>query len=364
MNNATPQCKQGRYMNRWISRFPSNSALHPRHQQSLANTRVSEVLLLYILFVVIFGKSRYNIFIQIENDSQQAAFLACRLDAVDAARRRPRLIINAEGHLGGKAIGLGVEPNNSRSGTTRAPFQMDATFFGSGPGQQSEAAAAGAGDGNTGDKAGGNSGSGVKTKPRIVYNSRFMGRAAPPANKQRPQHLNLQPHPPIHLTPAQQKPVSPMDRKIDREAALAMVNPTGLGATLARGNNSLEQSFPTIMAANGGQKLSQVYGGGELYVFMYQVNGDGAGPYQCYLSADATGDKWSPMEIVQNAPGLRGRNSDTKMSTHPLILTVPSGETCTGKVSGESGVCLVRCQNEAAGGPFGGVVPIQIQSRG
>lgn len=33
--------------------------------------------------------------------------------------------------------------------------------------------------------------------------------------------------------------------------------------------------------------------------------------------------------------------------------------SCTGNVAGQANACLVRCQNPARAGPFGGVVPVQ-----
>lgn len=38
---------------------------------------------------------------------------------------------------------------------------------------------------------------------------------------------------------------------------------------------------------------------------------------------------------------------------------MPADMSCTGNVAGQAGTCLVRCQNPARAGPFGGVVPVQ-----
>lgn len=42
------------------------------------------------------------------------------------------------------------------------------------------------------------------------------------------------------------------------------------------------------------------------------------------------------------------------------MAQVPAGQECTGTVAGQESVCLVRCQNAARAGPFGGVVPVQL----
>lgn len=39
---------------------------------------------------------------------------------------------------------------------------------------------------------------------------------------------------------------------------------------------------------------------------------------------------------------------------------MPAGVTCTGEMAGMSAVCMVRCQNPARAGPFGGCVPVQM----
>lgn len=42
------------------------------------------------------------------------------------------------------------------------------------------------------------------------------------------------------------------------------------------------------------------------------------------------------------------------------MASIPAGQNCTGTVAGQDNVCLVRCENEARAGPFGGVVPVQM----
>lgn len=47
-------------------------------------------------------------------------------------------------------------------------------------------------------------------------------------------------------------------------------------------------------------------------------------------------------------------------SDFPLVAAIPATQNCTGTVAGQDNVCLVRCQNDARAGPFGGVVPVQM----
>lgn len=134
------------------------------------------------------------------------------------------------------------------------------------------------------------------------------------------------------------------------------------GETVGAGDNSLEQGTSSIMAETGDQ-LPQVTPGGELTMTLHQVNSDGAGPYKCMINADGTGATWENIQVTQNVDGnRRGRNRDGNASDHPLVAAIPQDQQCTGTVAGENNVCLVRCQNPANAGPFGGVVPVQMAS--
>lgn len=51
---------------------------------------------------------------------------------------------------------------------------------------------------------------------------------------------------------------------------------------------------------------------------------------------------------------------DGATTDFPLNAAIPANQACTGTVAGQQNVCLVRCQNPARAGPFGGVVPVQM----
>jgi len=80
------------------------------------------------------------------------------------------------------------------------------------------------------------------------------------------------------------------------------------GETLGGGDNRLEAGTRAIMAGTGNDVLPQVTAGGALTMTVHQVNADGAGPYQCMISADGTGAEWVGIPVVQNVPGRRGRD--------------------------------------------------------
>lgn len=47
-----------------------------------------------------------------------------------------------------------------------------------------------------------------------------------------------------------------------------------------------------------------------------------------------------------------------------MVAQIPANQECTGSVAGQENVCMVRCQNDAGAGPFGGVVPVQLAGAG
>ncbi|KZL75438.1 MAS3 protein, partial [Colletotrichum tofieldiae] len=131
------------------------------------------------------------------------------------------------------------------------------------------------------------------------------------------------------------------------------------GETVGAGTNDLETGTKAMMAETG-TMLPQVSPGGSVDMTLHQVNGDGGGPYDCMINADGTGAAWTNINVVTTPPGQNSRNRDGAMTDFPLKAAIPADQTCTGTVAGQSNVCLVRCQNAARAGPFGGVVPVQM----
>ncbi|KAH7120532.1 hypothetical protein EDB81DRAFT_666934, partial [Dactylonectria macrodidyma] len=133
-----------------------------------------------------------------------------------------------------------------------------------------------------------------------------------------------------------------------------------VGETLGGGDNDVESGTSAILAETG-DSLPQVSQGGEIQMTLHQVNSDGAGPYTCMINDDGTAANWTPIQVTQNVEGSeRGRNRDGEAQDFPLTAAIPADQTCTGTVAGQENVCLVRCENPARAGPFGGVVPVQM----
>lgn len=133
------------------------------------------------------------------------------------------------------------------------------------------------------------------------------------------------------------------------------------GETLAGGNNALEAGTKSIMAETGDQ-LPQVSQGGQVEMVLHQVNGDGGGPYTCRINEDGTGANWTPITVTTTPPGQNSRNRSGAQTDFPLVAAIPNDQQCTGTVAGQDNVCLVRCENAANAGPFGGVVPVQLST--
>jgi hypothetical protein len=87
---------------------------------------------------------------------------------------------------------------------------------------------------------------------------------------------------------------------------------------------------------------------GTVKMTLFQVNADGAGPYSCEVSADASGKNFQTIQVTKQVPGTKGK-SDAANQAFELDVKLPQGIKCTGP----KGACLVRCKNGNSQ-PFGG----------
>jgi len=139
-------------------------------------------------------------------------------------------------------------------------------------------------------------------------------------------------------------------------------NAAACGQTLGGGENDIQAGTKAVMA-NNGATLPQVSQGGSIMMTLHQVNGDGAGPYSCQINADGTGGDWTDIDVTTQVAGKNSR-SNAKAVDLPLKAAIPAGQACTGTVAGQQNVCMVKCQNAARAGPFGGCVPVQMAQGG
>nr|QGP74441.1 EWCA8 [Podosphaera xanthii] len=139
-------------------------------------------------------------------------------------------------------------------------------------------------------------------------------------------------------------------------------NVDACGETLGGGPNEPAQQMAKLVQDSNG--LPMVSQGGMIMMTLHQVNGDGAGPYSCMIDSTGTGTGgWTKMEVATNVPGKNSR-SKAKAQDFPLEAKIAADQTCTGSMAGMDNICMVRCNNEANAGPFGGCVPVQMMSGG
>ncbi|KAK6540977.1 hypothetical protein TWF694_008358 [Orbilia ellipsospora] len=107
--------------------------------------------------------------------------------------------------------------------------------------------------------------------------------------------------------------------------------------------------------------LPRVTAGGTLRMHLHQINFDGAGPYRCRIDYTGMGTHWSKwIPVTKNVPGVKGYYKPGAGKNFPLTVRIPKGVKCTGTYGKAKNICMVRCENSAANGPFGGCVPVQL----
>jgi hypothetical protein len=97
---------------------------------------------------------------------------------------------------------------------------------------------------------------------------------------------------------------------------------------------------------------------GTITMTFHQVNQDGAGPLTAMIDATSGGTDpaaFQTAQVTQNVPGIGiGGLSAAAVKDFPVKVQMPAGMTCSGTAGGASNVCIVRMQNAALAGPFGG----------
>jgi len=97
---------------------------------------------------------------------------------------------------------------------------------------------------------------------------------------------------------------------------------------------------------------------GTVTMTFHQVNQDGAGPLTAQIDATSGGTDpaaFKDAQVTQNVPGIGiGGLSAAQTTDFPVKVQMPAGMTCSGSAGGVNNVCVVRLQNAALAGPFGG----------
>lgn len=107
-----------------------------------------------------------------------------------------------------------------------------------------------------------------------------------------------------------------------------------------------------LKTATNAKNLATADANGVISMTLFQVNADGAGPYSCKVSADASGKDFKAMEVITQVPGTKGKSKAANKS-FKFAIKLPAGTTC----SGPGGACLIQCKS-ALNQPFGGCLAV------
>ncbi|CAE6510866.1 unnamed protein product [Rhizoctonia solani] len=109
------------------------------------------------------------------------------------------------------------------------------------------------------------------------------------------------------------------DTSIIRDADVTAGTADTCGRTLGGGAINTVAQMEAASAAG----LPTAAADGTVTMTIHQVNGDGAGPYTCGVSADASGKAFTDMTIITNVPGQNSR-SRAQAEDFPLIAQMPA----------------------------------------
>ncbi|KAF3172488.1 hypothetical protein TWF751_005752 [Orbilia oligospora] len=114
-------------------------------------------------------------------------------------------------------------------------------------------------------------------------------------------------------------------------------------------------------------QIVKVSPGGWIRIMHYQVNADGAGPLRCKISSTGQPSNWNPgwfyPPVKDQVPGSAKDKSFRAVGTmqlFPFTVTIPKNIKCNGSYEGKKNICMLRCENYALNGPFGGCLPFQL----
>ncbi|EUC33040.1 hypothetical protein COCCADRAFT_97134 [Bipolaris zeicola 26-R-13] len=132
----------------------------------------------------------------------------------------------------------------------------------------------------------------------------------------------------------------------------------GAGAGTKTPKGTTEQGVAAAAGSGASTGLPTTSDDGTITMTFHQVNQDGAGPLTAQIDATSGGTDpaaFQDAQVTQNVPGIGiGGLSAASTTDFPVKVQMPAGMTCQGTAGGASNVCVVRMQNAALAGPFGG----------
>lgn len=131
---------------------------------------------------------------------------------------------------------------------------------------------------------------------------------------------------------------------------------TGAGVKTTKG--AAEDGVSKAAGTGATSGLPTTGDDGSITMTFHQVNQDGAGPLTAAIDPSSGGTDPAAFQeatVMQNVPGIGvGGLSAATTTDFPVKVQMPAGMTCTGTSGGATNVCIVRMQNSALAGPFGG----------
>ncbi|POS86760.1 Cell surface protein, partial [Erysiphe pulchra] len=123
---------------------------------------------------------------------------------------------------------------------------------------------------------------------------------------------------------------------------------------------TVETGVKAAMGAGASSGMPTCADDGTVKMTFHQVNQDGAGPLSAMVDGTSGGmdpKAFQKATVTKNVPGIGiGGLSAAAVMDFPVEAKMPEGMTCEASVGGVDNVCVMKLQNSAAAGPFGGSV--------
>jgi Egh16-like virulence factor len=136
---------------------------------------------------------------------------------------------------------------------------------------------------------------------------------------------------------------------------LGVTKTTNLGTGDAIRVSTQDPCGPNVnLASLSADDATPLNSDGTLSMSVFQVNGDGAGPFNVAIDTTGTGKSFdTPVDVTTQVPGTNGVSGASE-EAFPLDVKVSTNVACTGGTTGN--LCLVQVKNPSG---FGGCGVIQ-----
>jgi Egh16-like virulence factor len=143
--------------------------------------------------------------------------------------------------------------------------------------------------------------------------------------------------------------------QVGTQPGLGVTKSSGLGLGDAIRVSSQDPCGPNVDIASLSSDSAVPLGSdGTLSMSVFQINGDGAGPFSVLLDSSASGKQFDTnVDVTTQVPGNNGI-SNAASEAFPLVVKVPTNVACKGGSTGN--LCLVQVKNRSG---FGGCGLIQ-----